>query len=91
MNVTKKFIARKIAQNLSISTNLSKDFLDKFIHIVIENSSNKTVKIKNFGSFMTTETAKRIGRNPKTKESYIIAPRNKIVYISSKFVRKLVN
>lgn len=91
MNVTKKLIARKIPQNSSMSISVSEAFLDKFINTIKKSSLNKTVKIKNFGSFRTLKTAKMVGRNPKTKESYIIPPRDKVVFVSSKHVRKMVN
>ena len=91
MNVTKKFIARKISQNLSMSISVSEVFLDKFINTIKKSSLNKTVKIKNFGSFRTLKTAKRVGRNPKTKESYIIYPSLKVNFKTSKKVKEDLN
>ena len=54
-------------------------------------SIKKAVKIKNFGTFKVQTTQKRIGRNPKTKESYIIRPLKKLNFTSSNLVKKELN
>ena len=40
--------------------------------------------IKNIGSFKLIEKNERIGRNPKTKEEFIICKRKSISFLSSK-------
>ena len=37
------------------------------------------------------DTVKRIGRNPKTKESYIIMPRKKLNFRGSNILKKFLN
>tara|TARA_B100000900_G_C20600926_1_gene725558 strand:- start:4945 stop:5220 length:276 start_codon:yes stop_codon:yes gene_type:complete len=91
MNVTKKIISRKVSENLSINMSVSNDFLDKFINLIKENSINRAVKIKNFGTFKNYKSKKRLGRNPKTKQSYIIPTMNKIIFVSSNVVKKEIN
>ena len=44
-----------------------------------------------FGTFYSHKTPKRIGRNPKTKDSYIIQPRIKINFKPSNKVRGTLN
>ncbi len=71
----------------------SKLFLDKFIELIKREAFNnkKIVKLNNFGSFKLKSTPKRVGRNPKTKDSYIIEERNKLTFITSSKIRELIN
>ena len=55
----------------------SKDLLESFLDFIKKNSSN-SVKILNFGTFYNHKSPKRIGRNPKTKEEFIISKREKL-------------
>ena len=47
--------------------------------------------LKNIGSFKILAKKERIGRNPKTKEEFIITPRNTVSFTASKFLKKIVN
>tara|TARA_B100000900_G_scaffold370996_1_gene349890 strand:- start:4828 stop:5109 length:282 start_codon:yes stop_codon:yes gene_type:complete len=93
MNITKNDIAKKINKDTELSSVSSKLFLDKFIELIKREAFNnkKIVKLNNFGSFKLKSTPKRVGRNPKTKDSYIIEERNKLTFITSSKIRELIN
>lgn len=82
MNLTSK-------QDISIIE--SKYILESFLSIISHHSKTKKVKISNFGTFSSSITKKRIGRNPKTKESYIIEPVKKIKFNVSNKIREVLN
>jgi len=93
MNITKNDIAKKINKDTELSSVSSKLFLDKFIELIKREAFNnkRIVKLNNFGSFKLKSTPKRVGRNPKTKDSYIIEERNKLTFITSSKIRELIN
>lgn len=91
MNITKAFISKKISKETGLNIIDSKKFLESFIKMIKTESIKKAVKIKNFGTFKVQTTQKRIGRNPKTKESYIIRPLKKLNFTSSNLVKKELN
>ena len=49
-----------------------------------ENIKSGEFHLKNIGSFHVISKNKRVGRNPKTKEEFIISPRKTIKFIPSK-------
>ena len=92
MSLTKSDIAKHIAENSGISKKTSKDLLDYFIDLIKSNLKNKkSVKVSNFGTFEVKRTPSRIGRNPMTKEEYIISERNRITLNASKNIKDILN
>ena len=91
MSLGKKDIVKDISSKAQISSRSSKLILDKFIELISNNFFKKNVKISNFGTFYTHTSPKRIGRNPKTKEEFIIKERKKIAFSSSKKIKDLIN
>jgi len=91
MNITKDDIIKNISKSTSISSVQARDVFRSFISTISSISKSKIVKINNFGSFYTLSSPERIGRNPKTKESYIIPKRNKITLKVSNKVKKEIN
>ena len=91
MSLTKKDIVKSISKQTSNNEIISAKILEFFIDAIKKHSNNKYVKISGFGSFYYKKTKKRVGRNPKTMESYIIAPRNKLHLSTSNEVKKLLN
>jgi integration host factor subunit alpha len=49
------------------------------------------VQIVGFGSFIVRPKKERVGRNPKTGEEIVIAPRKVLTFKPSKILRDLVN
>ena len=88
---TKKNLSKKVANELNISFNESHAITNGFINIIKTAAKTKLVKIAGFGTFYSHKTPKRIGRNPKTKDSYIIQPRIKINFKPSNKVRGTLN
>lgn len=91
MTITKSDISKDIALRLSISNKLSKTFFESFINIVIKSSKKDAVKIASFGTFLTKNTKVRVGRNPKTLESFEIKSVKKLNYYCSNKLKKTLN
>jgi integration host factor subunit alpha len=91
MKVTKKIISKEVSKNLNISNNISSGVLNFFLETIQKTLEIHDVKISNFGTFYNQKTSKRFGRNPKTKESYIIRPRIKVNFRASKKVKEVFN
>ena len=91
-NLTKKDIINSIYMQLGFSKKISENILEDFIDIIISSiSKNDKVKISNFGTFFLKRKSKRLGRNPKTKESKIISERNVITFKPSKELKNYIN
>ena len=91
MKLTKKLISKKLSLNMNASQLDALDFLNQFISLIKNNSKKKDIKISGFGNFFMKNTAQRIGRNPKTKESYIIESRKKLNFRGSNILKKILN
>lgn len=91
-NFTKKDISMKLSENLEISLSLSSRLVDYFTECIkINLNENNDIKISGFGTFKISKTPKRVGRNPKTKESFIISERKRIKLVLSSRVRGYIN
>lgn len=88
---TKASISKNLSRELNLSSNTSKKLVDIFLNTIIQKSNTKTIKISNFGSFSMNITPQRLGRNPKTKESYIICSRKKLTFSASKKIKEVLN
>ena len=91
MKLTKIKIIKKISSSIGINRKISSNFLNEFLFIIKENVKHSNVKIGGFGTFYIHKTPKRIGRNPKTKESYIIYPSEKVNFKASIKVKEDLN
>ena len=91
MSLGKKDITKNISSKAQISTKVSKEFLESFISLIIKNSQTKDVKLAKFGTFSSHRTPERIGRNPKTKEEFVIQERTKIILKPSPKLKTLIN
>ena len=91
-NFTRKDLSNKIYQNLGFSKNFSSEIIDNFFETLINEiiKSNK-IKVSSFGTFKVINKKKRIGRNPKTKESAIIVPRKVVKFTPSLLVKQKLN
>jgi len=91
MSFGKKDIYNNISSKALISKDDSKEFLINFLRLVTIKSKSKIVKISNFGTFSTKNTPQRLGRNPKTKEDFVISKRSKLFFKPSKKIRSIIN
>jgi nucleoid DNA-binding protein len=90
LSLGKKDITNNISSETLLDKSTSKAILESFINIIKSNRFNY-IKISNFGSFHNQETPKRIGRNPKTKEEFIIPKRRKLIFKASSKVKTNLN
>ena len=91
MSLGKKDISRNITTKAQISSKISHNLLNKFLESIKTESRTKLVKISNFGTFYYHNSPKRLGRNPKTKEEYLIDKRSKLSLKASSNIRNLIN
>tara|TARA_X000000950_G_scaffold286534_1_gene395714 strand:- start:4912 stop:5187 length:276 start_codon:yes stop_codon:yes gene_type:complete len=91
MSLTKKDISKLLSSELHITMNEANEIIDKFILSIIKCSKKSSIKLTNFGTFTHKITKRRVGRNPKTLESYIIPSTNKLVLVPSKKVKESLN
>jgi integration host factor subunit alpha len=91
MSLGKKDIVKNISSKAQISSKISQKLLKSFLNLVTSNSKTQSVKISNFGTFYYHRTPKRKGRNPKTKEEFVINPRFKLSLKPSPNIKKLIN
>ena len=91
-NITRDDIAEFINNEFGLTkkdcSNLVNDIIEEIIKGLNEHN---IVKIHNFGTFKIRRKNARIGRNPKTKEEVMIAPRNVISFLPSKHILKKLN
>ena len=91
MSFSKKDIAKNISSSINLSEAESKLLLDSFINIIKTKSKKSSLKIALFGTFSTKKSPQRIGRNPKTKQEFIISERSKLKFSASNKLRNLIN
>ena len=91
MSLGKRDIVKNISSRTQLSSVSSKLILDKFIDVICSESVNRIVKLSNFGTFYLHNSPKRIGRNPKTKQEFIIPKRSKLALKVSNSIRNFVN
>jgi DNA-binding protein HU-beta len=91
MSLGKKDISLNISTKAHISLVTSNKILNSFLELVIENTKNSTLKISNFGTFYYKKSPPRTGRNPNTKEEFLISERSKLTYKSSSKVKNILN
>ena len=90
-NITKKEIAVSLSQNTGFPLSFSKKLVNNLLNIMCEQLKKNNLIIKNIGSFKLIEKNERIGRNPKTKEEFIICKRKSISFLSSKNLTNYLN
>ena len=91
MSFGKKDICNNISSKARISKENSNEFIGRFLHFITSESKSKIVKISNFGTFFIKNTPQRIGRNPKTKEEFVISKRSKLFFKPSNKIRSIIN
>ena len=77
-------ISKNLSKKTGLSINFSKKLINDLIEILIENIKDGELILKNIGKFRVVKKKERIGRNPKTKEEFIINARNSVIFSASK-------
>ncbi len=92
INLTKKDIINSIYMQIGFSKKISETLLEDIFELIINNIIRyKKVKIAKFGTFTLRKKDKRIGRNPKTKETKVITERQVILFKASKEFKEYIN
>ena len=91
MNFSKNNLIKNIAKKSSVSAGEASGILESFLLLIKDKAKLKSVKLSRFGSFSFKKTPKRIGRNPKTKDSYIIPVLNKLNFKPSNKIKENIN
>jgi len=91
MSFTKNNIINYIKKNSSLSVGEASSIFESFLSVIKSKSKSKSVKLSGFGTFSFKKTPKRVGRNPKTKDSYIIPELYKLNFKPSNKVKEQIN
>jgi len=91
MNLTKNNIIDNLRKNSSLSATEANDLFELFLSLIKSESKSKSIKLSGFGTFSFKKTPKRLGRNPKTMNSYIIPALSKLNFKSSNKVKEQLN
>jgi integration host factor subunit alpha len=91
MNYSKTDIVKDISKKSLVSTGDARNILESFLYLIKNKSKLRTVKLSSFGTFSFKKTPKRIGRNPKTNDSYIIPELNKLNFKPSNKTKENLN
>ena len=89
-NLTKQHIVNKINKRTGFSKNFSKKITEDIISLITEHILSGYFNLKNFGTFRSKYKKKRVGRNPKTNEKFIIIPRYSVSFIPSKKISEML-
>ena len=90
-NITKRIIAKDLSLKTGYSISISKKLIDDLILCITKSIKMEKLNLKNLGTFKIINKKERIGRNPKTKEQFIITARKTISFIPSKKISKELN
>ena len=92
INLTKKDLVNLIYMQLGFSKQISENLIEDFLStIVINIKLEKKLKLSKFGTFSIRQKKKRIGRNPKTKETKVISSREVVLFKPSKEFKEFIN
>ena len=80
----KKNISLHLSKKTGFSYLLSNKLINDLLEAIISVIKNDKLIIQGIGTFITTQKNERIGRNPKTKEKFIISKRKVIRFVVSK-------
>ena len=91
-NITRENIAEYINLEFGLSKKDCYDMVEGIINNIISGlNKDKILKIHNFGTFKIKNKKSRVGRNPKTKEEFIISDRRVVSFKPSKSILKYMN
>ena len=90
-NYNKKNLSDFLSEKKGYSSLFSQKIVDDLIHAICQNLVLGDITLKNFGAFKIIQKNERLGRNPKTKKTYIINKRKSLSFTCSKSFLKTVN
>ena len=90
-NYNKKNLSNFLSEKKGYSSLFSQKIIDDLINLICQNLVTDDVTLKNLGVFKIIQKNERLGRNPKTKKTYIINKRKSLSFTCSKSFLKKVN
>ncbi len=90
-NLRKIDIVKILSNKTGYSQSFSKKLVNDFTNSLILNIKRENLHLKNIGKFNKIYKKERIGRNPKTKEPFMIKSRFSISFIPSKRLLNTLN
>tara|TARA_Y100000992_G_C21229803_1_gene474871 strand:- start:551 stop:838 length:288 start_codon:yes stop_codon:yes gene_type:complete len=90
-NYKKKDLIKDLSSYTGFPPNYSKKIINDLINILTKNIELGYLNIKNIGVFKIINKSERVGRNPKTKEKFIISARKAVRFIPSKKISEELN
>ena len=90
-NLKKIDIIKNLSKETGFSLNFSRKLINDLTDLVVQNIKSNNFNLKNLGSFKIIDKKERIGRNPKTKVSYVISARKSLKFITSKNILENLN
>ena len=91
MSISKIDIIKYVTKKSILSASDATSILELLLLSIKNKSKSRLVKLSSFGTFSFKKTPKRIGRNPKTKDSYIIPEVNKLNFKPSNKIKEKIN
>tara|TARA_Y100000741_G_scaffold336747_1_gene295573 strand:+ start:340 stop:633 length:294 start_codon:yes stop_codon:yes gene_type:complete len=90
-NLKKEDIIKNLSINTGLPRSFSKKIIDDLIQLIASNIKLGSLTIKNFGTFNVVHKKERQGRNPKTKEIFLISARKSVIFKPSKKIINTLN
>ena len=84
-------LSKNISKKIGVSVSLSKKLTEDLLAILSNKIKDNDLNLKNVGSFRIIYKKDRIGRNPKTKEEFMIRSRKSISFTASKNLIEKMN
>ncbi len=84
-------LSKNISKKIGVSVSLSKKLTEDLLEILSNKIKDNDLNLKNVGSFRIIYKKDRIGRNPKTKEEFMIRSRKSISFTASKNLIEKMN
>ena len=91
INIKKENLIKDLKEKTGFSSNYSKKLINDLINILIIEIKNRSLILKNIGTFKTISKKERLGRNPKTKKEFIITARKSISFTASLNISKYLD
>lgn len=90
--MNKSELIQAIADEAELSKRDAAEFVDAFVSVVTQTlKDGQDITLVGFGSFHTSQSAERKGRNPKTGEPLTIAARKTPKFKAGTDLKKAVN
>ena len=90
-NFNKDNLYKLLSEKTGFSVLLSKKIINDLIKIIIIEIKKENFNLVNLGKFKIISKKDRLGRNPKTKQTFTINKRKSISFITSKNFSRFLN